>query len=208
MQISMDAVPTAVGVNPYFMGMVDDLKRTAGSAVTSVQQQAMVVLSVLFDSLRRYRKEAGRMHLEFMEKLMPDKTIVRVVMPGATSGMPQPVEFKREWVENIKYDVIVDEAPTSMNAMRDTWQTLNQTNSLEMLVQMGLMTPDVIAEIIPDIQVSTREKMKQNAFKQDVIAQVMQQLQEGNEAGALQMLYQLMEPSQGQQEAPPGGSNQ
>jgi len=93
--------------------------------------------------------------------------------------------------------------------MRDTWQTLNQTNSLEMLVQMGLMTPDVIADIIPDIQVSTREKMKQNAFKQDVIAQVMQQLQSGNEAGALQMLYQLAgQAPGGEQQAPPGGPNQ
>ena len=206
MQISMAAVPEAVGVNPYFMGQVDDLKRTASSAVTSVQQQAMVVLSVLFDSLRRYRKEAGRMHLEFMQKLMPDGAIVRVVMPGAVSGKPVPVEFKSEWVDKVKYDIIVDEAPTSMNAIRDTWQTLNQTNSLEMLVQMGLLTPDVIAEMIPDVPVTVREKMKQNAFKQDAIGQVMQALQSGDEAGALQMMYQMMGASpEGQQ--PQGGDN-
>ena len=206
MQISMAAVPEAVGVNPYFMGQVDDLKRTASSAVTSVQQQAMVVLSVLFDSLRRYRKEAGRMHLEFMQKLMPDGAIVRVVMPGAVSGQPVPVEFKSEWVDKVKYDIIVDEAPTSMNAIRDTWQTLNQTNSLEMLVQMGLLTPDVIAEMIPDVPVTVREKMKQNAFKQDAIGQVMQALQSGDEAGALQMMYQMMGASpEGQQ--PQGGDN-
>ena len=53
---------------------------------------------------------------------------------------------------------------------------------------------------------SSGMKMKQNAFKQDAIGQVMQALQSGDEAGALQMMYQMMGASpEGQQ--PQGGDN-
>jgi hypothetical protein len=48
----------------------------------------------------------------------------------------------------------------------------------------GLMTPDIIADTVPDVPTTIRERMKQNA---------MQMLQEGNEQGVLDMLYQMME---------------
>jgi hypothetical protein len=192
MQLSSEFVPEAVGVNPYFMGQVEDLRRTASTAVTSVQQQAMVVLSVLFDSLKKYRKEAGRMHLDFIGNFMPEGEIVRVVLPN-TGGVPQMVPFKREWVDNVKYDVIVDSAPVSPNAQREFWDSLQQTQSLELLMNTGLMTPDIVADTVPDVPTTIRERMKQNAMKQDMFGQAMQMLQEGNEQGVLEMLYQVME---------------
>jgi hypothetical protein len=192
MQISSEFVPESVGVNPYFMGQVEDLRRTASTAVTSVQQQAMVVLSVLFDSLKKYRKAAGRMHLDFINNFMPEGEIVRVVLPN-TGGVPQMVPFKREWVDNVKFDVIVDSAPVSPNAVREFWDSLQQTQSLELLMNTGLMTPDIIADTVPDVPTTIRERMKQNAMKQDMLNNAMQMLQEGNEQGVLDMLYQMME---------------
>jgi hypothetical protein len=196
MQISSEMVSEAVGVNPYFMGQVDDLRRTASTAVTSVQQQAMVVLSVLFDSLKKYRKSAGRMHLEFIKYFMPDGEIVRVVLPNS-GGVPQMVPFKKDWVDNVKYDVIVDSAPVSPNAVREFWDSLQQTQSLELLMNTGIMTPDIIADTIPDVPTTIRERMKQNAMKQDMLNNAMQMLQGGDEQGVLDMLYQMMEGQQG-----------
>jgi uncharacterized protein YjgD (DUF1641 family) len=192
MQISTQFVSEAVGVNPYFMGQVDDLKRTAGSAITSVQQQALIVLSVLFDSLKKYRKGAGRMHLSFIEEFMPEGTIVRIVMPN-TGGVPQMIPFKREWVDTVKYDVIVDSAPVSHNAIREFWNSLQQTQSLELLMNAGIMTPDIIADTVPDVPTTIRERMKQNAMKQDMLGQAMQMLEAGDEQGVIDMLYQVME---------------
>lgn len=192
MQISAQFVSEAVGVNPYFMGNVEDLRRTASTAVTSVQQQAMVVLSVLFDSLKKYRKQAGRMHLDFIKNFMPDGAIVRVVLPN-TGGVPQMVPFKEDWVNKVKYDVIVDSAPVSQSAVREFWESLQQTQSLELLMNAGIMTPDIIADTVPDVPTTIRERMKQNAMKQDMLGQAMQMLQQGDEQGVLQMLYQVME---------------
>jgi uncharacterized protein YjgD (DUF1641 family) len=192
MEISSQFVSEASAVNPYFMGQVDDLKRTAASAVTSVQQQAMVVLSVLFDSLKKYRKEAGRMHLAFIREFMPEKTMVRIVLPNS-GGVPQMVPFKREWVDMVKYDIIVDSAPVSHNAIREFWNSLQQTQSLELLMNVGIMTPDIIADTVPDVPTTIRERMKQNALKQDMVNQAMQMLQQGDEQGVLEMLYQMLE---------------
>lgn len=204
MEIMREFVSESVAVNPYFLGNVDDLRRVAGSAVTSVQQQAMVVLSVLFDSLRKYRKAAGRMHLAFIKEFMPDETIVRVALPQM-GGIQQPIPFKREWIDTVKYDVIVDEAPASKNAVREFWSSLQQTQSLELLMQAGIMTPDIIADTVPDVPTSIRERMKMNAMKQDVMGQIMQLLQSGDVEGALKMLIQFGEQT-GQLQGPPGGN--
>jgi len=190
MEIMREFVSESVAVNPYFLGNVDDLRRVASSAVTSVQQQAMVVLSVLFDSLRKYRKAAGKMHLAFIREFMPEGQIVRIALPQS-GGIQQPIPFKRTWVENVRYDVIVDEAPASKNAVREFWSSLQQTQSLELLMNAGIMTPDIIADTVPDVPTSIRERMKMNAMKQDVFGQVMQLLANGDQAGALQLIYQL-----------------
>ena len=192
MEIMREFVSESVAVNPYFLGNVDDLRRVASSAVTSVQQQAMVVLSVLFDSLRKYRKAAGRLHLAFIREFMPEGQIVRVGLPQ-TGGIQQPIPFKREWIDTVRYDVMVDEAPASKNAVREFWNSLQQTQSLELLMNAGIMTPDIIADTVPDVPTSIRERMKMNAMKQDVFNQVMQLLAQGDQAGALQVMYQLGE---------------
>lgn len=200
MQISSEFVSEAVGVNPYFMGQVEDLRRTASTAVTSVQQQAMVVLSVMFDALKKYRKAAGRMHLDFINQFMPEGEIVRIVLPNM-GGVPQMVPFKREWVDNVKFDVIVDSAPVSQSAVREFWDSLQQTQSLELLMNAGIMTPDIIADTVPDVPTTIRERMKENAMKQDMLNNAMQMLQQGDEQGVLNMLYQMMEQQGGQEGA-------
>ena len=199
MEISSQFVSEASMVNPYTLGQADDLRRVATSAITSVQQQAMVVMSVLFDSLKKYRKEAGRMHLAFIREFMPEQTMVRIVLPNS-GGVPQMIPFKRDWIEMVKYDVIVDSAPVSQNAIREFWDSLQQTQSLELLMDVGIMTPDIIADTVPDVPTTIRERMKQNAMKQDMVNQVMQMLQAGDEQGALQMMYQALEQGGGPQQ--------
>ena len=201
MEISGNFVSEAVAVNPYFMGTVDDLKRTAGSAVTSVQQQALMVLSVLFDSLRRYRKAAGRMHLAFIREFMPDGVIIRIAIPEM-GGVQQPMPFKKDWIDKVKYDVVVDEAPSSPNAIREFWNSLQQTQSLELLMNAGIMTPDIIADTVPDVPTTIRERMKMNAMKQDVVNQVLQMISQGDMQGATEAMLQFAEEMGA---LPPGG---
>ncbi len=194
MAIASEAISKVTGINPYFMGQVDDLKRTATSAIRSVQQQGMILLSVLFDALRKYRKDAGRMHLEFIREFMPEGTMIRITQQD---GSQVPGEFKREWVENVEYDIVIDEAPTSTTAMTELWDSLQQTDALSTLVEIGLLTPDVIVDIMPNIPETIRSRMRSNYAQQNVVAQAVQLVAEGDPQGALQLLAQLAQQGEG-----------
>lgn len=161
MEIAMEAIPRVSGVNPYMSGQVDDLRRTAQSAVQLVQRQGMVILSGLFDSLSRYRRECGRLHLDFIDAYLEEGTIVRVTAdPLDPAG--EPVAFDRSWIEQVEFDVVVDEAPVSPTASMDFWQTLMQTDAFGTLFEAGLLSPDIVADIMPNVPTSIRARMKEN----------------------------------------------
>ena len=168
MELAMEAIPRVSGVNPYMSGQVDDLRRTAQSAVQLVQRQGMVILSALFDSLSRYRREAGRLHLDFVDAYLEEGTIVRVAK-DPLDPVGEPTEFKRDWIENVEYDVIVDEAPISPSANMDFWQTLMQTDAFGTMVESGMLTMDIVADIMPNVPTSVRTRMKEN-YRQAVEA--------------------------------------
>jgi hypothetical protein len=161
MELAIEAIPKTSGVNPYISGQVDDLRRTAQSAVQLIQRQGMVILSSLFDALSRYRKEAGRLHLNFIDAFMEEGTIVRIAK-DPTDTVGEAVEFKRDWIEKVEYDVVVDEAPLSPTATTEFWNSLMQTDALTILMQTGVLTPDIVVDIMPNVPTSIRQKMKEN----------------------------------------------
>jgi hypothetical protein len=167
--IATQMVPTVTGVPPYFSGDIQDLRRTAGSAVSQVQAATDRVLSVLFDSLGLYRERSGRIYLEYMKAYMPNDEIIRIT---DEEGQLAAVPFDRSWVEDWEYDVVLSEAPRSANAQREFWASLMQTDAFSQLVEQGLLTPDIVAEIMPDIPDHIREKMKANAARMQQAAQM------------------------------------
>jgi hypothetical protein len=177
MDISLEAIPRVSGVNPYMSGQIDDLKRTAQSAVQLVQRSGMVILSNLFDSLGRFTRECGRLHLAFIDAYMEEGTVVRIAKdPLDPQG--EPVEFKRDWIEKVEYDVVVDEAPISPTANEDFWRTLMQTDAFGTLVERGMLTMDIVADIMPNVPTSIRQRMKENYRQMLQQQQAMMQQQQ------------------------------
>lgn len=165
MQIAADFLPQLAGVGPYTTGTVDDLRRTAGSAVSQVQRQGQVTMSVLFDALRRYRKEtgAGGLMLQFIEKFIPDGTIIRLTQDAEAGQLAgQAISFEKRWLD-VEYDIVVDESPVTPTQSVEFWNGLVQGGGLEILFQTGLLTPDILAEIMPGVPTTVRDKMKRNA---------------------------------------------
>lgn len=148
-----------VGVNmAYFVPTTGDLARTANTAVQSVNRQTMVVLSILFDSLRLYRREQGKLFLHFIKEYMPDDAIVRITdQNGLQSWQP----FKQSWVHETEYEVVVEESPTSPSVRHEFWNSLIQTRAIDVLMQSGILTGDIIADLM-DVPPAIRERMKQN----------------------------------------------
>jgi hypothetical protein len=130
MEFAISAIRDVSGVNVETLGM-----QTAASQAASLdlqrKQSAMTILQPLFDSLRRYRKEQGRLLLYLIENYLSDGRLIKVVGQDQAQYLPL---IRQPGVNT--YDVIVDEAPSSPNQKEATWSLLQQ-----LLPVIGKMLP-------------------------------------------------------------------
>lgn len=136
--IALQAIRDGTGVNTEMMGAAD--REQAGVLEYQRKQSAMAILAPMFDSLRRYRKEQGRVLLHFITEYLSDGRLVRIVGEQGAQYVPlskQP--------DTIKYDVIVDDAPASPNQKEATWAILG--GLMPMLMKMPLPS-ELWAEIV------------------------------------------------------------
>jgi hypothetical protein len=130
MQFAIASIRDTSGVNVELLGMAN----TAGQAASLDRQRkqaSMTILQSLFDSLRRYRKEQGRMLLFMIENYLSDGRLIRIV--GEEGARYVPLVRQQG---SATYDVIVDEAPSSANQKEATWSLLQQ-----ILPVIGKMLP-------------------------------------------------------------------
>lgn len=119
MEFAISSIRDTSGVNLELLGQAD--RDQAGILEHQRKQSAMTILAGMFDSLRRYRKEQGRLLLFFIVTYMSDGRLVRIGGQDAARYVPL--------VRNpdvSKYDVIVDDTPTSVNMQEKTWAAITQ----------------------------------------------------------------------------------
>lgn len=140
MQLAMDAHYSVTGVNLEMLGMAD--RNQAGVLEYQRRQAGLTILAMLFDSLRRYRKEQGRVLLYFIKEYISDGRLIRVV--GQEGAKYVPLTKKDE---TLRYDVIVDEAATSPNQKEKTFQIMTQI--IPFLMKSGVPMPPEILDYSP-----------------------------------------------------------
>jgi hypothetical protein len=138
MMQAISAIRDVSGVNLEMLGMAD--REQAGVLEYQRKQSAMTVLATLFDALRRYRKEQGRVLLYFIQKYLSDGRLVRISGDEKAQYVPLAKDE-----QTIKYDVIVDQAPTSPNQKEATWAILGQL--MPTLMKLPL-PPQIWVEIV------------------------------------------------------------
>jgi hypothetical protein len=116
MQYCEQSLKAVAGVNPEVMGLSQALD-PSGVMEEGRRQSGLNLLSYLFDGLRRYRKEQGRLLLKMIRKYIPQGRLIRLA--GADGMQYIPLVYDDMAVE---YDVIVDEAPTAPNVKQRTWE--------------------------------------------------------------------------------------
>ena len=130
MEFAIGSLRDVSGVNVETLGM-----QTAANQAASLdlqrKQSSMTILQSLFDSLRRYRKEQGRLLLYLIENYLSDNRLIRIVGKEGEKYVPL---VKQEG--SATYDVIVDESPSSPNQKEATWSMLQQ-----LLPVIGKMLP-------------------------------------------------------------------
>lgn len=132
MQFAVHSLPAVSGVNVEMLGM-QGAANQAASLDRQRKQAVMLILQPLFDGLRRYRKEQGRLLLFLIENYLSDGRLIKIEGPDEAQFVPL---IRQQGAENNQYDVIVDEAPTSANQKELTWTLLQQ-----ILPVIGKMLP-------------------------------------------------------------------
>ncbi|MEW6777251.1 MAG: hypothetical protein AB1405_13220 [Bdellovibrionota bacterium] len=154
MDVAQGSVELVSGVNPELMGQGGP--STPVHTTYSRNRQGYTMLAFFFDRLALYRRHQGRVQLDLMRKL-PPRLVRRVT---GIKGM-EWLAFSGEKLAP-RYDVIVDQAPTSPNQQLETYEVL-QTILMPIFKEMGL-PPQALAPIIddlPGLRASLKYQIKQ-----------------------------------------------
>jgi hypothetical protein len=132
LELAISSIRDVTGINLELLGMRD--ANQPGVLEAQRKQAAMTILATMFDSLRRFRKQVGRVRLAFIQQFLADGRLIRIV---GEDGVQQAVPLLRDQTLG-DYEVIIEDAPTSPNQKQETWQFLLQL----MPMFKGMMTPE------------------------------------------------------------------
>ena len=118
MQFAISSIPDVTGLNREMLGSAN--RDQPGILEAQRKQAAQSTLAPLFDSLRRYYKNQGRLLLVFCQKYIPPSKWLRVTTPDGDPAMVQLAMMP----DMTEFDIIVDQAPTSPNQKTEVWQAL------------------------------------------------------------------------------------
>ena len=164
MEFSIASIRDVVGVSVEMMGMAD--RDQPASLEFQRRQSGMIILQPILKNLRRYKHEQGRVLLDLIQNHLSDGRLVRIV----GQDFEQYVPLVRQ--ADVKYDIIIDDAPTSPNQKEMIWS----------------MIGDKFWELPPDIQMALLEY---SPFPSTVVEKVKKASEEQSQ-GEMAQLQQRM----------------
>lgn len=194
MNLARRIVGTSMGVDPYSSGTAEGLQnlaRTPASSISSVASASQSNLSVVFDGLRIYRIESGKMLLRRKYYMHTQEEIQRLV------GERIQVPPQEDWTLPHDGDVLVDETAATASALEDAWQAMLNSQLLQSGLDSGHLTWRMIADMAPSFTEEVRMEIRARADQMDVLQQKEQELMQ------LEQELQQLAQEQGVGEAPP-----
>lgn len=158
-EFAVSSIRDVSGVNLELLGLRD--ANQPGVLEYQRRQSGMTTMARFFDSLKFYRKQQGRIILEFLQRhIAPTGRLVRMVKDGQSQYVPLAVSAGAQ-----RYDVVVDDAPSAPNEKERAWSVLSQM--LPLFAQAGLSMEDWadILEYSP-LPASFAEKVRAKAASQ------------------------------------------
>lgn len=169
MAFSLEAVHDVTGVSLEMLGMAN--RDQPGVLEHARKQSGLTILAHLFDALKKYRKEQGRVLLYFIQEYISDGRLIRIT---GTNGDEQFVPLVGQEGQ-AEYDVIVDEAPTSPNQRERVFAVL--TELLPTLGRMDIPLPKELLDYAPIPSGLAQKWKKQLDEGQQIPPQIQQQMQ-------------------------------
>lgn len=171
MEFAITSIRDVSGVSQELMGS----RETDQPASLEYQrrQAGVTVLSWIFDSLRKYRKEQGRLLIEYIRKYLSDGRKIRIL---GDDGAQQYIPLMA-MPDTLKYDIVVDEAPMSPNQKEVAWSAIVQ-----------LMPQLARAPIPPDAWI---ELLKYSPLPETVVQKIGASIQQAQAQQAQNPMQQL-----------------
>lgn len=169
LQIAVAATRDVTGINLEFLGLAN--RDQAQVLESERKRSALVILSDLFNSLRRFKRKQGRILLQFIHKTMREGQIIRIV---GEEGI-QYTRFIKD-PSALTYDVIVDTAPDSPNMKQEAWSVLREL--IPTLISANIPVPPQFVKLLPLPESYSQEWIKYIEQQgQDPMAEQLKQLQ-------------------------------
>jgi hypothetical protein len=140
LDFSVNNIYRTSGVSPEMLGAVD--REQAAVLEYQRKQAGVTILATLFDALRKYRKEQGKTLLYLIQTYLSDGRLVRIV---GQAGMQYVPLTKQDGAA--RYDVIIDESPSSPNQKEKTWAIIQ--GLLPLWIKTGQSIPQEFYDYLP-----------------------------------------------------------
>ncbi|WP_455478004.1 portal protein [Bartonella sp. B10] len=132
------AIMQVTGLSPEFIGT--RAINQPGILEEQRRQSSLNLLASFFDGLRRYRQRQGKIILYLIQNYLSDGRLIRI----SGDENAQYVPLTREMITSLEYDIVVDDAPTSINEKERTFSVIMQ---LLPLIQ-NFTTVDMVLDLL------------------------------------------------------------
>lgn len=180
------------------MGMADltsqtDLRRISGKVVQAAAAASNVVVAILFDALRKFRKEYGMCNVKFMTYMFPSpEEILRIVGEEKAEDV---ASIEDGWGDILRYDITIDEQPASPTEQMEAVDYLTRTGMLEQMWMRGDISTEDVLDLMPIIPEAKKRKILKGKTQREQMAQLQAMLQENTEFS--NSLVQMIQSSEG-----------
>lgn len=140
MEFALGSLPMVTGINLEALGLAN--REQAGVLEAQRKQAAYGLLAPIFDSLRRYRKEQGRVLLYYIHNYISDGRLVRIGGPESEQFLPLTKQPNAP-----RYDIVVDQSPNAPDTKQKTWETLVEI--IPAMLKAGLPLPPDLLDFTP-----------------------------------------------------------
>ncbi len=136
----LDSVHEVTGINLELLGMAN--REQPGVLEHQRKQAGITMIAPLFDGLRRYRKEQGRVLLHFIQTYISDGRLIRIAGESKEKYVPLV-----KAPETAKFDIVVDESPTSPNMKERVFAALSELAPV--MLKAGIPIPPEVLDYTP-----------------------------------------------------------
>lgn len=166
MEFAINSIRDVTGISVEMLGLRE--ADQPASLEFQRRQAGMTILAPLFQNLKRYRHDQGRVMLYLIQNYLTDGRLIRILGDSPDTAKYLPLIRQAD----VKYDIIVDDMPTSPNNKEMIWAMIGERIwDLPPPIQMALLKyspfPSTVVEEV---------KKAANEMSQSPQAQLQQQM--------------------------------